>query len=164
MFYILIVPGESPVYPYTLTDLKRANPGVSFPRDMSNFDATPWYCFPVLSTEPPVQEDMVAVRIMPELIEGIWYERWALEQAPVEPVPEAVSPRQARLALLGAGLLSTVENILTTIPSPQGDAARIDWEYATEFRRDSALITEIAPLIGINDEQIDDLFRVAQGL
>jgi hypothetical protein len=79
MFYILTPPGEAEVYPYTLTDLKRDNREVSFPSDMTNFDASDWYCYPVQDTPPPEAPGMVAVRIMPVQIDGVWYEQWELE-------------------------------------------------------------------------------------
>ena len=86
MFYILTKPGEEPVYPYTLTDLMRANPNVSWPRDMTGFDASDWYCYPVQDTTQPEATGMVAQRIAPELVSGVWHERWEL----VEPTPEQV--------------------------------------------------------------------------
>ncbi|MGL4272498.1 MAG: hypothetical protein ACRCTO_09420 [Pseudomonas paracarnis] len=81
-----------------------------------------------------------------------------------EPVPEAVTARQARLALLGAGVLPMVESALTAIPGVEGEAARIEWEYALEIRRDSPLIGALAPMLGLTDGQVDDLFRAALGL
>lgn len=86
MFYILTKPGEEPVYPYTLTDLMRANPDVSWPRDMTGFDASDWHCYPVQDTTPPEATGKVAQRIAPELVDGVWHERWEL----VEPTPEQV--------------------------------------------------------------------------
>ncbi len=86
MFYILTKRGEEPVYPYTLTDLMRANPGTSFPRDMTGFDGSDWYCYPVQDTTPPESAGMVAQRIAPEMVDGVWRERWEL----VEPTPEQV--------------------------------------------------------------------------
>lgn len=77
------------------------------------------------------------------------------------PVPETVSPRQARLALLGIDMLAAVEQALESIPGPQGAAARIDWEYATEVRRQSPLIAALGPSLGLTTGQIDDLFREA---
>jgi hypothetical protein len=79
----------------------------------------------------------------------------------VAPVPETVSPRQARLALLGIGMLSAVEQALAAIPGAQGAAARIDWEYATEVQRKSPLIAALGPALGLTSAQIDDLFRSA---
>ncbi len=83
---------------------------------------------------------------------------------PPAPVPEAVTARQARLALLGAGKLAMVEGALAQIPGVQGEAARIEWEYATDIRRDSPLIGALAPMLGLTSEQVDDLFRAAEGL
>lgn len=84
------------------------------------------------------------------------------EYAPA--VPVAVTARQARLALLAAGKLALVENALASIPGPQGDAARIEWEYALEIRRDSLVIGALAPMLGLTDAQVDDLFRAAEVL
>ena len=81
-----------------------------------------------------------------------------------EPVPEAVTARQARLALLGAGKLDMVEGALAAIPGTEGRAAQIEWEYALEIRRDSPLIGALAPMLGLTDAQVDDLFRAAEGL
>lgn len=73
------------------------------------------------------------------------------------PVPQSVTPRQARLALLAAGLLDDV-NAAVAAAGPQ---AQIDWDYALEIRRDNALIASMAAGLNLTDEQIDDLFRAA---
>lgn len=162
MFYILTNPGEEPVYPYTLTDLMRANPGTSFPRDMTNFDASDWHCYPVQNTTPPEAPNMVAVRVMPSLVDGVWHEQWALEPALPAPVPQSVEMAQARLALLKAGLLSRVDAAIDAIPDAmQREAARVDWEYRTVVPRNSALVQGITASLGMTDAQVDDLFRLA---
>lgn len=86
------------------------------------------------------------------------------EQPEALPVPEAVTARQARLALLGAGVLGMVEQALASMPGVEGDVARIEWEYAQEIRRDSPLIGALAPALGLTGEQVDDLFRSAESL
>lgn len=85
-------------------------------------------------------------------------------EPPAPPVPEAVTARQARLALLGTGLLATVEQALAALPDIEGEVARIEWEYALEIRRDSPLIAALAPALGLTANQVDDLFRAAKGL
>ena len=165
MFYILTKPGEPQVYPYTLTDLRRDNPGTSFPRDMTNFDTSTWHCYPVQPTEPPEAPGMVAERAAPELVDGVWQERWTLVDAPPPPVPDRVTMRQARLALLGAGLLDAVEPALAAIPDPvQRQGAEITWEYSTEVQRNNPLITALAAGLGLYDTDIDNLFRTAATL
>lgn len=79
---------------------------------------------------------------------------------PVVIVPEVVSMRQARLALLAAGLLDDVEAAISVGPR----AAQIEWEYATEVQRDYGLVLEIAPVLGLTDRQLDDLFVAAASL
>lgn len=83
---------------------------------------------------------------------------------PPAPVPEVVSMRQARLALLAAGLLATVDAAIGSLPSPAREAAQIEWEYAAQVARDSALIVGLMPALGMSAEQIDDLFRLAASL
>lgn len=165
MFYILIVPGAEPVYPYTLTDLKRANPDTSFPYDMTNFDAAPWHCYPVQDTTPPEAPDMVAVRAAPELVDGVWHERWTLEPAPPAPVPQSVSMRQARLALLQADLLYQVDATIAAIQdATERRQAQITWDYSTEVHRGDPLVFRLATSFGLSDTQVDDLFRTASTL
>lgn len=93
-----------------------------------------------------------------------WGYDGAAFHAPAPPppvVPEAISMRQARLALLGAGLLGAVDAAIAALPSPMRDAAQIEWEYATEVRRDSALIAQLGPALGLDDAQVDALFVTA---
>ena len=68
-----------------------------------------------------------------------------------------VTPRQARLALLGAGLLDEVETAVTNA----GGAAKITWDYATQIRRTDPLVTILGTALGLSDAQIDALFTRA---
>lgn len=73
-------------------------------------------------------------------------------------VPEVVTMRQARLALLGADLLAQVNTAVANMPGAEGDAARIEWEYAQEVRRDSPLVAALSAAFGWTSAQLDDLF------
>ena len=73
-------------------------------------------------------------------------------------VPEVVTMRRARLALLGAGLLAQVNTAVANMPGAEGDAARIEWEYAQEVRRDSPLVAALSAAFGWTSAQLDDLF------
>lgn len=75
-----------------------------------------------------------------------------------------VTMRQARLALLAAGVLGDVAPALAALPSPHRDAAEIEWEYASEVRRDAPLIAAIGSALGLTEDQIDDLFEAAAAL
>ena len=87
------------------------------------------------------------------------------EYVPVaDPVPEVVTMRQARLALLGAGLLDQVNTAIASMPGAEGDAARIEWEYASTVDRHGPTVLALAPALGLTDTQIDELFRQAATL
>ena len=79
-------------------------------------------------------------------------------------VPASVTMRQARLALLGAGLLASVAAAIDSLPSPQKEAARIEWEYATEVQRSSGLVPMMVVALGLDDAALDDLFVAAAAL
>jgi hypothetical protein len=74
-------------------------------------------------------------------------------------VPSAVTMRQARLALLAAGHLATVDAALAQDP-----AAKIQWEYATHVYRTEALVGQMAQLLSLSDQQLDELFIAASKL
>lgn len=86
------------------------------------------------------------------------------ENPPVEGVPQVVTMRQARLALLGAGLLPQVDIAIEALESPEKEAARIEWEYSQEVHRDRPFVQTLGVAMGLTDEQLDDLFTVAAGL
>lgn len=79
---------------------------------------------------------------------------------PAPVVPVAVSMRQARLAMLGAGILGTVEAAIEAA----GAAAKIEWEFAQEIRRDWPLVEQVIVATGMDPQQVDQLFIVASTL
>lgn len=88
------------------------------------------------------------------------------EPYPVPPPPRitAVTMRQARLALLGAGLLPTVNAAIAAMTGAQGEAARIEWEYSQEVQRDRGLVASLGTSLGMTPEQLDALFTTASSL
>ena len=80
------------------------------------------------------------------------------------PVPQAVTMRQARLALLAAGKLGAIAAAISALPSPQKEAAAIEWEYSQEVQRHNGFVSLLAPVLGMDAAALDDLFRQAGGL
>ena len=74
------------------------------------------------------------------------------------PIPTSVSMRQARLALLNAGLLSTITAAINTRGSQE---ALIEWEFAATIDRGSNLVTQLAASLNLTEEQLDNLFYTA---
>jgi len=83
---------------------------------------------------------------------------------PIQPVPQSVTMRQARLALLQAGKLQAVNNAIASMTGPQGEAARIEWDYSNEVKRDQLLTISLAQSIGMTESEMDALFIEAAKL
>jgi len=76
-------------------------------------------------------------------------------------VPESVTMRQARQAMLSAGILSQVDALIAAMPGDDGESARIDWGHAHDVKRDWPLIGALGPQLGLTEQGIDDLFIYA---
>lgn len=73
-------------------------------------------------------------------------------------VPSQITMRQARLALHNAGLLSSVQSTIDSLPEPQKTTAQIEWEYSNTMQRSNPLILALSPALNLTSEQIDELF------
>ena len=86
-------------------------------------------------------------------------------QPPAPPaVPQVVTMRQARLALLAAGLLPQVDDAINALTEPQRTAARIEWDYSSEVHRDKPFVQMLGTALGLTDEDLDSLFTQAAQL
>lgn len=85
---------------------------------------------------------------------------------PSEPVPDSVGPAQIRLALLDLyGVTDeAIRGAINQLPEPNKTRALILYDYSAEFKRANPFVLAIGQMLGINDEQIDDLFRYAINL
>lgn len=79
-------------------------------------------------------------------------------------IPQTVSMAQARLALIGAGLFSTIDAGLKALPEPQRTMALTAWEYAPTVSRNGALVTTLAGQFGLTEAQLDALFTAAAAI
>lgn len=74
---------------------------------------------------------------------------------------------QLRLALLGLGVAAAqVEAAIDAMPGTEieREAARIQWEYATFFPRDHALVIGVGAALGMTEAQIDQAWQQAATL
>lgn len=86
------------------------------------------------------------------------------EPGPGPGVPAEVTMRQARLALLQAGVLAGVDAAIDSMPEPHRSAARIEWEYAQAVERNSDLTLMMGAALGLDGSAIDAIFMQAAGL
>jgi len=83
---------------------------------------------------------------------------------PSAPVPKVVTMRQARLALLSQGLLSSVESAIDTLEDPPKSEVRIEWEYSQTVERDRPFVALLGNALGFDEAGIDNLFTLAATL
>lgn len=77
---------------------------------------------------------------------------------PLPTIPQSITPRQGKLALLDAGMYSAVTAAIEAMGGGAGIRAKITWESATEFRRNDPVLCSLAASLGLTDAQIDQLF------
>ena len=88
-----------------------------------------------------------------------------LESTLPEEIPKIVTPRQIRLALVFSGIsLSVIETAINSMEEPNKSAALITWEYATEFDRNHPMILSLSPSLGLTEQDLDNLFILANTL
>lgn len=86
-------------------------------------------------------------------------------EAPAPVVPASVTRRQARQALLLAGLLDSVAPAIAAIPdTTQRALALIEWEDSQVFERHRPLLVSLATALGLNSAALDQLFITASTL
>ena len=113
------------------------------------------------------QKDWLDVEAPPAGIAQRVGNTWVMLDAyPVDAVivPASITPRQARLALFGEGLLDQVLTAINSMSEPNKSVATIEWEYASSINRADAWVSTLSESLGLTSDQLDDLFIVASGL
>lgn len=84
---------------------------------------------------------------------------------PAPVVPAVVSARQAKRALLEAGLLDDVQLAIDNIQDQKEQRrVQIDWDESTEFRRDWPTLAVLAAVMKLDEGTLDALFIEAATL
>ena len=107
--YLRITP-DGPV-PYSVTDLRRANPQTCFPAQPDDADLAKFGVYRLTSTPPPVVD--AATQVVdegpPALIGGFWTQQWTVRDlTPTElfdRIPKSISALQGMRAIKAAGLV-----------------------------------------------------------
>ena len=108
----------------------------------------------------PEDADTQVDGVLGVYVQQDWEQMREDEMRARNPVPQQVTMRQARLALLSAGLLDDVEMVIAAA----GRAAQLEWEYAAVVDRSNPAVAVVQQQQSLTDAQIDDLFREAAKL
>jgi hypothetical protein len=167
MLYVK-VDGGAVTYPYTVTDFKRANPGVSIRKNPADTTLTEFGLFPVTpSTVPaydPVTQDIA--RSVKQRAGGEWKEVWTVTPAPdaadrVAAKREGLESTPAAFleALLDADLLDKAEQAIAAIANAkQRRRFQIRMQSGPLIRRKGNLVAALQTALALSDEQTDALF------
>jgi hypothetical protein len=149
---------------YSLSQLKRDNPNVSFPAKPSDALLSSYDVHPLVDGDRP-SVDIVEVGPIQE-INGVWTQTYTGRNFTAEEKRQRmeVTMRQARLALLQQGLLENVTAAIALIPEPDKSKISIEWEYASTVERTSPWMSTMGAALGLTDEQLDQLFETASTL
>lgn len=94
MFYALLTPeGAVDRYPYTLTDLRRANRNTSFSKKISDETAAAFNCYPVTPTERPADDYTVNLERTAVKQGDNWVEQWVSTPATPEQIAERLGAK-----------------------------------------------------------------------
>lgn len=159
----------------THSEIRSASPNVLYPEVMDDGMLAHNGVFPLAYAPPEVGPTQTARPIDPQMVDGAWTQMWSVEDATQEElderaaaakaqVPQQVTMRQARLALLQNGMLAGVDAAIDALPSPQNEAARIEWNYARDVERDSPMVGIMSGALALTDDDLDDLFILAATL
>lgn len=84
---------------------------------------------------------------------------------PPAPIPRSITRAQAIAALILSGLDEAVMPAIESIQDPvQRKLALNDYQNRLTFERDNATLQTLAAMLGLDDAQLDDLFRLAATL
>lgn len=83
---------------------------------------------------------------------------------PLPAIPQEVTMRQARLALLENNLLANVQPAINSLPEPDKTKAQIEWEYSNALQRSNPFVAVLGTALGLSSQDLDDLFIQASAL
>lgn len=161
--------------PYSIGDLMRDNPSVSFPVDIPDS---------LLETLGVMRAEFPSVTVgASQCVDGTDYsidnvrkvvtatlrvrdmtqaERDAFDtEQRLLSLPMSVADGQFRTALSQAGLLGQVDSVLASLPSAEQTAAKADWERTGPVARGSRLVAQLTQGFGLSKVQMDNLFIAA---
>ena len=81
------------------------------------------------------------------------------------PVPQQISSGQGREALYNVGLFASVQPAIDAIEDPDAKwRVQNAWDYRPNWERQSPFVEMMAGILGLTDEQADQLFITAATL
>jgi hypothetical protein len=119
--YVLAPNQIAEIFPYSIGNLRRDNPNVSFPRNPSEELLASYNVFPVVPQEPPSHDPITENlgQINPTLVNGEWLQTWDVTPASAEVIAERLQRKEAEVRQQRNELLSACD--WTQLPDSPAD-------------------------------------------
>jgi len=95
--YIKVTNGVIEKYPYSIGELRKDNPGTSFPKNPSNELLAEWNVFPVTPVGAPSVDHTKHVNEGTPVYDGGWKQTWVVTDASQEEIDEATESQAERV-------------------------------------------------------------------
>jgi len=114
--YVLAPNQTIETFPYSIGDLRRDNPGTSFPADPSEQSLAEWSVFPVVDAPMPAYDAVTqnCTQVNPTLLAGRWTVTWQVTNATPEQIDARIRINANYRAFWDALLASTVYSAIRT--------------------------------------------------
>ncbi len=147
------------VYLYNTVTEKLINLGSKF--DIRHETEEPFIFLTESVDQKPIPEEgfqVIESDPFIDLVNKLYVKKWATVEIPaIDPdslVPNSLTPRQLRLALLSKGIMpNDISEMLVGNP-----AAFIEWEYSLEIKRDHPLVAQMAQALSLSDSDVKQIF------
>lgn len=123
------------IYPFNLNVLKDENPHTLFPEDLSSVDLSNYNIFPVVEVNKPNDYTKIITEILPELIEGIYYQKYLIEDAPQNFIDVVNENKWIEIRNTRNQLLSNCDWTLLQ-DSPLTEQKKSEWIFYRQSLRD----------------------------
>ena len=82
-----------------------------------------------------------------------------IEEANKTIVPESISQMKLRKQLILSGIsIASIDALIQSLPQPNRDLIYTMWEYAVVFDRHNPELNAMAGMLGVTQQQLDEIF------
>lgn len=161
----------------THSEVRNSMLNVIFPTEMDDAMLAEKHIYPLRVDKPEVAYPKIARPTKPIEVDGQWVQTWVEDDMTQEEleankplVPQTVTRRQARQALLLKGVLDKVDAAIASLDdgTPAGkqkmQMAQIEWQDSLNFERNRPLVVVLGGALGFNAAALDELFTFAATL
>lgn len=125
--HALIENGTVKQYPYSVTDLKRANPNISFPSNVRDESLQEYGVYRVFfSTQPTPSNTQVLEEGTPTLVDGRWTQVWNLRTLTSDEIAQQLAEQAAQAEAWRAEAYR-IESDPLFFKSQRGEVTHQEW-------------------------------------